>query len=709
MLKLEELNQLYRESDDLDQRLFAEQRSNILLVSGDHYQNRGSKFLNKLRDNRELSDQQKLRLTKNHTQRISKIYVSNILSHAPSVTVVPRNDKDLADQKSAELNKAVVEDMKDQYKLRERTREWCKQFIDIGEVAVKIFWDPGKGKLVGYHQATGDDGELLTDEAGQPAPDPKNPAFSGEFVFETIYGFNLFRAPEAQTMRDSRFIGLRKMVNKKDLEHQFADNAEALKGLTESADETYTIFDASQGSYKKADKQVMLREFYFRPCHEYPNGYFYITTPHAILAEGELPFGVFPIVFQSFEELPTTPRGRSMLKQLRPYQAEINRAASKIAEHQITLGDDKLLVQNGTKVTNAGQLPGVRALSYTGMQPTILAGRDGSQYLAYMQSQIEEMYEIAMVAEDGVENEGQLEPYTLLFRSLKNKKKFSTYGEKFENFLKGIFETALELARHYLPDTALVKATGKREYINIPEFRGEKEGYNFKVEPMSDDIDSQMGKQLTMSHILQYVGPNLGKDDIGKLIRNMPFSNLDQSWNDLTIDYDNATNDILALDRGEMPILNKSDTHEYIIKRLDNRMRQADFKLLSPQIQQNYDQYKQEHEMIMVEQKQEIERAQAGQVPTGGYLVTCDMYVPKKENPAETQRVRMPFQALEWLQKKREDQGMGLEKLEQMQMGTQAEMAQMYNNAQQQPPSPGPNGMGAMAQPPAQASAQGNM
>ena len=708
MLKLEELNQLYRESDDLDQKLFAEQRSNILLVSGDHYQNKGSKFLNKLRDNRELSDQQKIRLTKNHTQRISKIYVNNILSHAPSVTVVPRNDKDLADQKAAELNKAVVEDMKAQYKLRERTREWCKDFIDIGEVAVKIFWDPNKGKVIGYHQAVGDDGQPLVDEQGQPAPDKKNPAFSGEFVFETIFGFNLFRAPEALTMRDSRFIGLRKMVNKKDLEKQFEGNPEALKGLTESADETYTIFDASQGSYKRADKQVMLREFYFRPCMEYPNGYFYITTPYAILAEGELPFGVFPIVFSAFEQLPTTPRGRSMLKQLRPYQAEINRAASKMAEHQITLGDDKLLVQNGTKVVNAGQLPGVRALSYTGMAPTVLPGRDGSQYLAYMQGQIQEMYEIAMVEEDSAENEGQLEAFTLLFRSLKKKKKFSTYAEKFEYFLVGVFETALELSRHYLPDNALIQATGKREYINIPEFREQKDGYKIKVEPMSDDIESQMGKQLVMNHILQYVGPQLGKDDIGKLIRNMPYSNLDQSWNDLTIDYDNATNDILALGRGELPILNASDTHEYIIKRLDNRMRQADFKLLSPKIQQNYHQYKQEHEQIMVEQKQEIERAQAGQVPSGGYLVTCDFYMPKKDNPAETQRARLPFQSIEWLIKRLEDQGMSLEKLEGMQMGAQAELAQLYNS-QQQPPSPGPNGMGAMAQPQAQESAQGQM
>lgn len=695
-LKIEDLNQLYNESDEADRELFAEQRSNILLVSGDHYQKRNSRFWSRIRDSRELNDQQKLRLTKNHTQRISKAYVANILGAAPGVTILPRNEKDLADQKSAEINHAVWQDAKNKYKLTAQIRNWCSDYVNIGEVGVKLFYDPSIGEFKGYNQALDEFGQPAVDEMGQMVPDKESPSFAGGFVFERLFGFNLLRAPEAKSWDESRYICYRKMVSKKDLEKQFSENPDVVKNLTETSDETYVIFDSSNGKYSRSTKnQVMVREYYFRPCAEYPTGYFYIATPTDILAEGELPFGIFPIIFEAFEELPTTPRGRSMIKQLRPYQAEINRSASKMAEHQITLGDDKLLIQNGTKVVNAGQLPGVRALSYSGVAPTILPGRDGAQYLSYMQSQISEMYDIAMVAEDAVENEGQLEAFTLLFRSIKNKKKFSTYAEKFEQFLVRVCETYLALAREYLTDDAVIQAVGKRERINIAEFRDQKDGFNIKVEPMTDDVESQMGKQLVLNHVLQYVGPNLGKDDIGKLIRNMPYSNLDQSFNDLTIDYDNATNDILALDRGEMPILNKSDTHDYIIKRLDHRMRQADFKSLPPQVQQNYDQYKQEHEMILVEQQQAAERAQAGQVPSGGYLVVVDFYVPKADNPAETQRARVPYQALEWLIKKLEDQGMSLQKLEGMQGGTVAEMAnQMQSNKQAMPP----NGMGGMQQ-----------
>lgn len=691
---IEDLNKLYSEADSADKDLFSEQRSNILLVSGDHYQRKSSRFWNRIRDTKDLSDQQKIRLTKNHTQKISKSYISNILGQSPGVTVLPRNDSDLSDQKSAEINRSVWADAKSKYKLHSKIRDWCSDYVNIGEVAVKLTYDPNGGDFVAYEQAMDEMGMPAMDEWGRPAADKEKPKFSGGFIFERIFGFNLLRPSEAKAFDESRYLILRKMVDKGDLELQFAGNDDALKCLSEGTDETYVIFDGANGSYKKSDKQVMVREYYFRPCMEYPLGYFYITTPSGILAEGELPFGLFPIKFAAFEELPTSPRGRSMLKQLRPYQAEINRAASKMAEHQITLGDDKLLVQNGTKVTNAGQLPGVRALSYTGMAPTVMPGRDGAQYLNYMQSQISEMYDISMVNEDSLESEGQVEAFTLLFRSIKQKKKFSTYAEKFEQFLVEICELYLALAREYMPDDQVIQATGKKELVNIAEFRNSKDGYQIKVEPMTDDIESQMGKQLVLNHVLQYVGPQMKSDDIGKLIKNMPYSNLDQSFNDMTIDYDNATNDILALDRGELPMINKYDDHQYVIKKLTHRMRQADYKSLPDVSKQNYETYLAEHEQMDAQAQQEIMRAKEGMVPSGGYLVVCDMYVPKKDNPAETQRARIPYQALEWLIQKLEDQGQSLQKLEGMQQGAVADIARMASQQQ----GAAPNGMGGAPQ-----------
>ena len=50
------------------------------------------------RYNPDIAQEAKLRLTRNHIQRLSKIYVNAITSLAPGVTMEPSNPKELQDQ-----------------------------------------------------------------------------------------------------------------------------------------------------------------------------------------------------------------------------------------------------------------------------------------------------------------------------------------------------------------------------------------------------------------------------------------------------------------------------------------------------------------------------------------------------------------------------------------------------------------------------------
>lgn len=683
--KIEDYNSLYDDANSADQSIFAEQRSNILLVSGDHYQKRTSKFYTRIRDSKEIPEQQKLRLTKNHIQKITKSYINNILSYAPGVRITARAEKELRDQKCAELNQAVWSDAKRIYNLEEKTQQFCKDFVEIGECGVKIMFDPDQGDIKGYQQKVDENGQPMHDEQGQMIPDEEQPIRAGKFVFERFFGMNALRAPEAKSWRESRVIIIRKMMSTKDLLSKYGQDEEKKKFVTEDQDDTFLVFDGNQASYNRTKNQSMIREFYFRPCAEYPKGWFCFNTKAGILEEGELPGGIFPLVVETFDEIQTTPRGRSIIKQLRPYQAEINRAASKIAEHHITLGDDKLIVMNGSKITQAGVLPGVRGISVSGIPPTILPGRDGSQYLPYMQAQISEMYQVANSDEDAQDKQDtQADPYTLLFRAIRNKKKYMIYAAKFERFQREYCDVFLQLAKMYYTDDMLIPAIGRAEQINITEFRGTApHATQIELEPMSDDIDTQMGKQLMINHVIQYAGAQLGKDDIGKLVRNSPYGNMDQSWDDLTLDYDNSVNMILALDRGEQFQANPADKPEYMISKIINRQRKSDYKLLPPQIQQAYDGVLQTFEKIKSDQAQAMQRAQSGFIPMDGYMVVCDLYVPDKKDPSKTSRVKIPESALSWLIKKLEDQGASQAQLSSMNQKAMSDIANMIMTGQQ--------------------------
>ena len=684
-----ELMRLYKEGESSDNYLYAEQRSNLLLVAGAHYARKGSRFWNRVRDDNRLSEEQKIRLTVNHIQRICKIYENNILSYAPAVAPVPKNETELQDQKAAELNNSVWKDITVRHRWSDKVREIVQDYVRVGEVFHKIYWDESKGKVADYAPMVDEMGQPVVDMMGQPQKDPSKPIMTGDFVFERIFGFNVFRAREAKSMNDSWFIGYRKMVNIEDLKARVGNDPERLDMIEASRDETYIIFDGTGNTYNRSDNECLVLEYYIRPSAVYPNGYYFICTNKGVLWEGELPFGIFPIIYCGMDEIPTSPRAYSFIKQLRPIQGEINRAISQVATHQVTLGDDKLAVQAGTKVANGGLQPGVRVLSYSGQAPVVIPGRTGDQYLPYIGQMIDQFYVIANLQEELAEKPSNLDPYTMLFMSIEQKKKFSVHTTKITQYLIDFCTVTLELAKQYYNESNLVPAIGRSEIINIAEFKNTSPlFYQITLEPGTEDMETRLGKQLTFNQVMQYVGSNLDPKDIGKIIRTSPYANNELASEDLTMDFDNGTNMILALDRGQYMEPSMYDDKKYLIKRLTTRTRKADFKFLAPHIQQMYQQIISQLIQMDAEEQQKIQEAAQGFIPMSGMAVVCDIYVPDPSNSSKTQRARVPYDALTWLLKRLEQQGATQAAIMQQQQAVVAQAASMMPRLSPSQPQP---------------------
>lgn len=659
--KLTQLDEIYTEGELVSKDLFAEMRSNLLLVMGEHYVSKAQMGMNNIRARTDLTPDVKIRLTKNHVQKISKLYVNTIVSEAPGTMFAPANPKELADKKSAQLREKLWKHAKRVQRMKKKVRAWAEDYVNIGEVAVKVFFDPTKGKYLGD--------ENVVDENGQPTGETR-PKFSGEFVFERIFGFNLITHYQAKDWENNPVVCIRKMTPIKDLKKLAGGDQVKMAAITEDANQEFTVFDAQTGKYSKSKGMAMLREYYFRPCMEYPKGYFIYAVKGAILAEGELPLGKFPIAFAPFEEIQTSPRGRSPIKHMRPFQVEINRKASKIAEHQMSVGDDKIILMNGSKLEQGGVQAGVRVFKATGQEPKVMAGRDGSQFMQGMLSDIEELYNVMGVSEQSMEKQnGTIDPYAVIFKSASQKKLFSANIERFEQFLQDVTDIYITLAPHYYPEEQLQKILGADDITNVEMLYDQEDlCYQIEMEAMSEDVESQMGKQLVLSQALQYASGQMGREDIGKLVASMPFVDAKDIFSDFTMDSDLADNVVLALDRGKPPMVHDYDNHDYMIKRLTSRVRQPDFETLSPQVQQNYMQAIQLHEQgqaITVAKQMQLKN---DFIPTDGAMIACDMYVKDEfsKNPNATKRVRVPYQALDWLIKALESQGTGLSQLEAM-------------------------------------------
>ena len=283
-----DLNALYLDGESCDQDVFAEMRSNLLLVAGEHYNKRQSMFFRRIRDSRELSNEQKLRLTKNHIQKICKLYANNIISSSPNVGFEPKDEQSLQDVKAAELHHAVWRDGWEKYKLENEVDQYCDDFIQIGEVHVKMLWDPMKGKVKAYEQKVDETGaplhtdlqgqettnprDPLTGQPHEPVADTQLPVFEGAFVFKEIYGFNLLRSPQARTLDDSEWLCDRYMVDKNDMKKRYAADKDKQKFFTESGEDTFVVFNNTRNGYQRIKGQCMVREFFFRSLRTLPSG-----------------------------------------------------------------------------------------------------------------------------------------------------------------------------------------------------------------------------------------------------------------------------------------------------------------------------------------------------------------------------------------------------------------------------------------------------
>jgi len=645
-------------------------------MSGDHYKKQDTE---KHRDPAKRSTSIKLRLVKNHIHRIIRHYTTSILSYAPGVAITPQDELNLQDQKDAELNDKVWSYAKAKHRLKEKIRKWAWDFCGVGEVCVIVRFDPNAGDFIGYAQEVDEDGFPVFDEMGQPVANEDEPVFSGDFIFDRIFAANLRRDGAAKDMREAEWLCVTKMVSTKKLKADYSHDPDIVAKITETQDEEYVVFDGIKGQYSKTAGQTAIREYYFRPCHQYPKGYFYIATTNVILEQGELPYGIWPIAWSGFDEFATNPRGKSIIKVARPYVAEINRASSEVALHQVTLGSDKILYQKGTKLEQGGLLPGVRGLTYQGREPTILQGRDGSQYLPYIQGQIAELDQVMMLDEINMEKNQQLDPMALLYRAAQHHRKFSQYAEKFEQFLIDICEIYLQLAQQYMPDQELAQAIGSNEMANIQEFRdADPLRYKICVQASDSTLEERLGKQMQFQHLLQYVGQSLSRDDIGKIIKEMPFGNFKEAFGDFTMDHDNAKNLMLAIERGEQPQISQSDDPKFMIKKLDARMRRPDFKYLDPMVQQVYGAVVEQYQQMEAMLEQKAMALKNEYIPADGPLVTVDTYVSDPEDPSKpAKRVKLPQRAIEWLIQTLSAQGNSLERLESLNSRQMAEIGQM--------------------------------
>lgn len=675
-LTVSEYKRLFEESKNALGEHLAETRTNNNLFQGHHFAKKASR-INRALEREGVNEDVKIRVTKNHINTVCKFIINSILSQSPTGSVAPKNPNELQDQKAAEIHRLVLEDYKFQNKIKKKIRSWAHDYVVSGEIFLNVFWDPNLGRKITpspYY-------DLATGQTLQKAP-----FFSGDAATERIFPWDMRMDANAKCFEEAAWVGYEKMVNPDVIKKMFGNHPDIDKAIKSDADDTYKIFEAHTGTYKEAKDKVLLRQMYLRPCLEYPNGLVIFFTKEIELYKAPLPVdkngNVFwPIKYLGFDEIPTSPRHASIIRQIRPEQMEVNRCASAMAQTQMTVGFDKMVVSTGGTVEEGGTKAGVRILKVPGGKQSAdyIQGRSGEQFLATMQQNISEIYSKTGVPENWEEKNQDTDIMATLYKNMRQKTRFSLYGEKFSEFLVEVFEEILRLKKAYMTDEEFFLVTGKAEYQNISEFRSLDDlRYQIKIEEGTDDLESKFGRYMVLTNVLQYVGNNMDDNTKGLVLRNLPFANGEEITSKLTQQYDNAKNIMLALDRGEDPPVSEIADPLYVAEQLNNRIFKPDFRYLSPDIQARYKEQVAEYNQIYVEKLRAVERARQGFIPTEGPTVPVDGMYETDPLTGKTKRVQMPLSTLNWVIEQMKAQGQAMGNIQSLPLGQQAQIANQY-------------------------------
>jgi hypothetical protein len=685
--------------------MFREHRTNAMLFNGNHYGKKTEQFDRQYQQQRGKYDTQAIRITENHLNKIISMRASALKALVPDVTVRPKNFGEFGDQKRADLHKAVLEDWKDQSGFREEEVRMIKEWMIYGEIAVKVFWDDSEGRrlpdiLVSEIEAEFDEideegvegVEITIDE--DDIKTKRITRFEGRVTAEIIYPFDLIRDPSAESFKKAEWVCVKKLVDPEFLKRHFKKGDPRRRAVMEKSNDKYNTFRVN-GEYTKTEGKTLIKEFFFKPSHRYPDGYFYIVAgaeSDTVLFEGPLPGGIFPIEVLGYDEISTSPRYASLIRHLRPNQLQVNLLKSKSVQTILTSGMDRIFINKGSKLSKPLKgSDGVSVYEYTGTPPITEQGRVGEQFINVINMNIDQMYQKGNVQEAFEQQNKQVDAHTALFQSARQKATYNDYVCKYENFLKNVYMKVLKLSKMYMKDEALVYIAGSDEQINVPEYKTMNDlGYEIAAEAQSMDAESKLGRALDIQKVLQY-GANFDGAQLAALVKHMPYLNNEAVLETFPgyVDYQNALNDICRLDRGDQSVLNirRYENHDAMISALTARSKKPDFEFLSDGVKQLYALKIQAHEQIKVQQIQEARAIESDFIPTGGVLMKIEGMrrnagISSRGQP-KTEPVRLPQEAIQWLLERLQQQGLQLEILESQQEQVRAEIAGQVVQAEQ--------------------------
>jgi hypothetical protein len=448
------------------------------------------------------------------------------------------------------------------------------------------------------------------DEQGAPLYDPETQSFmgyEGKVCVEPVSAFEIFTDPLATTLEEAQWI-VRAKVRKLDyFRTRYPERGMLVKeegAWLLSIQYEQRIQSLSSNGMSSASSSVQMENsaielsYYEKRSRKHPEGRHVITANGVILKDGPLPVGEIP--YGKFDDVLIAGKyySEATITHARPLQDQYNRTLTRRAKWTNQLLAGKYIAARGHALApealddESGEVveydPVANAAPPSAMQTPVIPA------YAYTETdQLKEsLYNIFGLSEV---SRGQLPSAAIPAVGMQllieqDETRIGIEVEQHEHAYARIGTLMLlYAAKYFKTDRNIAEKNANGELI-INKFSG-------KDLPQRPDVKVVRGSTVPTSSAMRrqevmnaYTGGLLGnpQDPLvqERVLEMMEFGQSEGLWEDAALDANQARREILMIEQGQMPPIDKFDNHAFIIRKLNNYRKSDKFLSLDPQKQE---------------------------------------------------------------------------------------------------------------------------
>jgi hypothetical protein len=554
-------------------------------------------------------------VTVNKIRPMCRTEWAKLNKNQPKFEVIPGNTDDTS-QKVARACHKLIDYLAYVHKMTKKQREVTLWQLIAGNGFMKVYWDTNRGPELPIPMQD-EMGNIVRDETGEivPEQDPKTgqpmTMKEGDIHICVVSPFSLTWPLNILDVEEAPWVIEDKVWSVSQVKEYYGIDVEP-EPLNKSEYVANSLIDMINGSNDFTSAQraqsVVVKEYWEKPTKANPNGRYIVWAGETILYQGDFPYAHKKLPYVKFDHIPAPGRfhGTGSPEDVIPIQELINDAWTQIVKNRRILVYPKLLTPEGAIADDAYSPEEGEIIEYNPLlgKPEFLNPPQLPQWVFQtLNIHYEDVDDMGMHDVSNGEMPKNIESGSgLEYLGEQDETKIGPTVASLEDGMTEVFTQALELFAQFVEIPRMIRVVGKNKLDEAIELKGQDIlGFEYEVRVIKGSAMPE-NKPARINYILDlvdrgvFVDPITGKTDTRKVLQLLEFGQVDQVFDDVNLDLNEAENENRMMETsGQFMEPQYWQNHEVHLYQHNRRRKTEEWKQLHPQLQQMYEAHIQMH------------------------------------------------------------------------------------------------------------------